>query len=199
MRVIVATLLGSGVVASCATAEGPKYAYEAVQLTLSDIGNFTDISPATTKQARHKKTECRAFPGSKDWPEETEWQRFNNSLDGALLKPVPAGAVCYPGPYHDAAKCSALASNQLITRAFFDDPISLSTQWTADNACNVVQPAIGQCIQGGLPTYVVNATTVKQIQIAVNFARNRNLRLVVRWFAIPYGLIVQVSTTNLIW
>jgi len=180
MRLIVATLLGFGVVTSCAAAEGPKYAYETVQLTLDDIGNFTDISPAATGRARCKKTECRAFPGSDDWPEEAEWQQFNSSLGGALLKPAPAGAVCYPGPYQDAAKCTALASNQLITKAFFDDPISLSTQWTADNACNVVQPPTGRCIQGGLPTYVVNATNVKHIQIAVNFARNRNLRLVVR-------------------
>lgn len=36
------------------------------------------------------------------------------------------------------------------------------------------------CTQGAYPTYVVNATTVAQIQLAVNFARNQNLRLVVK-------------------
>jgi FAD/FMN-containing dehydrogenase len=38
----------------------------------------------------------------------------------------------------------------------------------------------GTCEQGAYPTYVVNVTNVAQIQLAVNFARNLNLRLVVK-------------------
>lgn len=36
------------------------------------------------------------------------------------------------------------------------------------------------CTLGGFPTYSLNITTVAQIQLAINFARNLNLRLVVR-------------------
>lgn len=36
------------------------------------------------------------------------------------------------------------------------------------------------CTLGGYPSYVVNASTVANIQLAVNFARNSNLRLVVK-------------------
>lgn len=36
------------------------------------------------------------------------------------------------------------------------------------------------CELGGYPAYVVNASTVAQIQLAINFARNLNLRLVVK-------------------
>lgn len=36
------------------------------------------------------------------------------------------------------------------------------------------------CTLGGYPSYVVNVTSVTQIQLAVNFARNRNLRLIVK-------------------
>jgi hypothetical protein len=36
------------------------------------------------------------------------------------------------------------------------------------------------CSVGGYPEYVVKATTVAQIQLAVNFARERNLRLVIK-------------------
>lgn len=35
----------------------------------------------------------------------------------------------------------------------------------------------GNCTVGGYPTYVVNASTVAQVQKAVNFARDSNLRL----------------------
>lgn len=36
------------------------------------------------------------------------------------------------------------------------------------------------CEQGAYPVYAVNVTTVAQIQLAINFARNENLRLVVK-------------------
>lgn len=36
------------------------------------------------------------------------------------------------------------------------------------------------CSQGAYPIYAVNVSTVAQIQLAVNFARNLNLRLVVK-------------------
>lgn len=38
----------------------------------------------------------------------------------------------------------------------------------------------GNCTVGGYPSYVVNVTTVAQIQLAVNFARNSNLRFVIK-------------------
>ena len=61
MRLIVATLLGFGVVTSWAAAEGPKFAHEKVLLALDDVGNFPDIAPAANGRARCKKTECRAL------------------------------------------------------------------------------------------------------------------------------------------
>lgn len=38
----------------------------------------------------------------------------------------------------------------------------------------------GTCDQGGYPLYVVNVTNVEQIQLAVNFARNTGIRLVIK-------------------
>lgn len=38
----------------------------------------------------------------------------------------------------------------------------------------------GACTLGGYPSYVVNVTTVAQIQLAINFARNLNLRFVIK-------------------
>lgn len=36
------------------------------------------------------------------------------------------------------------------------------------------------CTLGGYPSYVVNASAVSDIQLAINFARNSNIRLVVK-------------------
>lgn len=38
----------------------------------------------------------------------------------------------------------------------------------------------GVCSIGGFPLYSVKVTNVAQIQLAINFARNLNIRLVVR-------------------
>lgn len=38
----------------------------------------------------------------------------------------------------------------------------------------------GKCTIGGFPLYSVNATNVAQIQLAINFARNLNLRLIIK-------------------
>ena len=38
----------------------------------------------------------------------------------------------------------------------------------------------GNCTLGGYPTYAINATNVAQIQLGINFARNNNIRLMVK-------------------
>lgn len=38
----------------------------------------------------------------------------------------------------------------------------------------------GKCTLGGYPSYAINATNVAQIQLGINFARNNNIRLVVK-------------------
>jgi len=68
--------------------------------------------------------------------------------------------------------------NGCTDRIFIDDPITVFMQWPEGDTCSLTLNATGNCTQGGWPVYVVNATTVKQIQIAVNFASNKKLRLV---------------------
>lgn len=41
-------------------------------------------------------------------------------------------------------------------------------------------PNSGTCTHGGYPVYAVNISNVGQIQLAINFARNANLRLVIK-------------------
>ncbi|KAK3389275.1 hypothetical protein B0H63DRAFT_427652 [Podospora didyma] len=127
------------------------------------------------------ETECRAFPGSDDWPSDNEWRRFNTSLGGALLKPLPPAAACYTGtPSYNLTQCRYIVNNASSGSFFHDDPVQILTQWTEGNTCLPAINATGTCSQGGFPVYVVNATTVKHVQAAVNFARNNNIRLVIK-------------------
>lgn len=96
------------------------------------------------------------------------------------MKPSPLAAVCYNGPLHDLSKCQNLLQRFFIARTYLDDPLTVLTEWPQGDTCPATPNPQGNCTQGGFPVYVVNATTVRQIQIAVNFARNKNLRLVIK-------------------
>jgi hypothetical protein len=186
MKVTILALIGWAV---ASRANGLTFDYETAQLISEDVGDFSTIAPApvengTTAVGRQSREDCRedcrAFPGAIDWPQDADWKRLNTSLGGALLKPVPAGAVCYAGTSYDAAKCTALVNSQVVTPALFADPLGYTTAWPLGKACPITASLTGKCTQGGFPSYVVNATSVKHIQIAVNFARNKNLRLVIK-------------------
>jgi hypothetical protein len=73
---------------------------------------------------------------------------------------------------------------QLTNSSFVgNNPIALDYPGD-DDACPPVNYAIGQvagnCTLGDVPVYSVDATSPADIQTAVNFARKRGLRLVVR-------------------
>ncbi|KAJ4399885.1 hypothetical protein N0V85_005895 [Neurospora sp. IMI 360204] len=171
-------------------ASASPFAPQDSQLTTKDISHFPSIafgSPASrsvsVKASSHR---CKAFPGDLDWPSDAEWDRLNRTLNGALLKPLPPGSVCYPSsPNYNPSACSTL-----FTKAYYlDDPVSPGQQWTTGNTCLPAQnlSATGNwnststCRQGGFPVYVVNATSVRDVQAAVNFARNKKIRLVIKY------------------
>jgi hypothetical protein len=65
-----------------------------------------------------------------------------------------------------------------------EDPLLPFTQWQLSNPCpvpgsNATLP-LSECKLSSFPAYVVNATTVKDVQLAVNFARNNNIRLTIK-------------------
>lgn len=145
---------------------------------IDDFGAVTfgnvHATPSTTR------SRCRAFPGDASWPRPQELRRLNDTVDGALLAPRPPASVWYStSPNFDANACRFLTSNASQTTFYLDDPVTILTQWPQGNTC--LLNATGNCTQGGYPVYVVNATSVKHIQAAVNFARNKNVRLVIKF------------------
>ncbi|KAI1777184.1 FAD-binding domain-containing protein [Hypoxylon cercidicola] len=173
------SLLVSTLFTVFASVKGANFAYENELLTSADIGNFSAIAFGNVSTAAPLEG-CRVSPGTAEWPLEQEWSQLNSSLGGALIKAVPPAAVCYDGPARDEAACNILLFNATFNNYYINNPVNVFSEWPEGDTCHL-RPASGEsCIQGGFPTYVVNATTVKQIQMAVNFARNKNLRLVIK-------------------
>ncbi|KAI0601046.1 hypothetical protein F4775DRAFT_607150 [Biscogniauxia sp. FL1348] len=178
-------ILLKAVILLSAVAKGANFPFEEKVLTEADIQAFPSIAfgniSALGNPDSYDGPECREYPGSEGWPTDDEWVQLNTSLGGVLLKPVPLGAACYDGPFRDEAKCDFILNNASTSRMWIDDPLSSLTTWPAGDACFATEDTEGlECTQGGYPVYVVNASTVKHIQAAVNFARNKNLRLVIK-------------------
>ncbi|KAK0617778.1 hypothetical protein B0T17DRAFT_495718 [Bombardia bombarda] len=166
-------------------AAGSSFSAADTQLTERDIGNFKAIAFASSisilSSARTNSSRCKAFPGDQSWPTADEWSRLNTTLGGVLLNPLPAASVCYPtSPAFNSAACNFLFTNASSTSFYLDDPLTSLNLWPQGNTCIASRTPTGNCTQGGYPVYVVNATSVKHVQAAVNFARNKNIRLVIK-------------------
>lgn len=60
---------------------------------------------------RAANSSCKVFPGDADWPSDSQWSAFNETVEGALIKSVPHASVCYEGPLYDEAACATLTAN----------------------------------------------------------------------------------------
>ncbi|KAL4878128.1 FAD binding domain protein [Aspergillus karnatakaensis] len=148
--------------------------------TISDLFLFADNS--TTSVEKRFWRICKTMPGDLLWPIGLVWDIFDILLGGRLIKASPLASPCYPGrPEYDAVKCTSVSGGWLASDVHMNDPTSIMCPLYQGRSC--MPPGFNftdTCTMGGYPSYVVNASSVAQIQLAVNFARNLNLRLVVK-------------------
>ncbi|KAH7130145.1 hypothetical protein B0J11DRAFT_503949 [Dendryphion nanum] len=127
------------------------------------------------------QTKCKLLPGDADWPTEAEWSAFNYTLGGRLIATIPLASPCYANwNNYDKEKCAAINAVWSTSPPHFSDPASVFAPIFQGRTCMPTEIPADNCTLGGFPSYVVNVSTVAHIQLAVNFARNSNLRLVVK-------------------
>ena len=135
-------------------------------LILFNVASFTDAF-------------CKSVPGTPGWPCLAEWQKFNESLSYQLLKPLPPAAPCHANePNFNNLTCAYIEA-QWATGAFHaDDPISTDSNNFNNDSC--LPDPTAPCSGEGYPIYVVNATNTEQVKLGVDFAREHNIRLVIK-------------------
>lgn len=52
---------------------------------------------------------CKCFPGDACWPSDREWDAFNRTVGGRLIKTVPFGWHCHD-PHYDETLCEQVRS-----------------------------------------------------------------------------------------
>ncbi|KAI0379035.1 FAD-binding domain-containing protein [Hypomontagnella monticulosa] len=128
---------------------------------------------------------CKTFPGEfVVFPGDITNRVFNLLLGGSLIKTKPLASPCY-GDYgnQDAAKCAEITSHWSDDSYIHtNDPTSINAILFEGTSCvpHTVNPYALNCTIGAYPAMSVNVTTTSQIQLAINLARNLNLRLVIK-------------------
>ncbi|KAJ3458156.1 hypothetical protein MRS44_012265 [Fusarium solani] len=167
---------------------------EKVQLTDSILSNLTDLQltnvsvlyfdDTTQNQKRGLQAglpKCKTFPGDLLWPGTIIWNVLDLVTGGAIIKTVPIGAACYDefGAVDDA-RCVQIIDQWTNSSLHEADPTSVMSPLYQGMTCMPSENPTGDCTLGGFPSYVIDARNVAHIQLAINFARTLNLRLVVK-------------------
>ncbi|KAF1993409.1 FAD-binding domain-containing protein [Amniculicola lignicola CBS 123094] len=150
-----------------------NFPWEEIQLTDAETQDYPEIRFGNDKNDPPARA-CRFIPGDDEWPSDQAWAKFNETLGGVLLKPLPLASVCYTGPNFNSTR---LCREQ---HTCANDPTSIHSLWPSGNTCVPTSNPNETCSQGGFPVYVVDARTVRHVQLAVNFARHSNIRVVIK-------------------
>lgn len=120
---------------------------------------------------------CKSTPYDASWPSIFQWNHLNGSLSGRLLHPSPPASACHS--YLGSNETCANITSSWSTFAFHqDNPIS--TAWNNMNNDSCLPSTSAPCSGLGYPVYVVNATSANDVKLAIDFARDNNVRLNVK-------------------
>ncbi|PYH76616.1 FAD-binding domain-containing protein [Aspergillus uvarum CBS 121591] len=128
---------------------------------------------------------CKNHPLGVTWPSEADWLSLNASIGGHLLRTVPVAASCWPNStFESHISCNTVQSQWTNSLWHASQPDSIDYPIYANNSClppNVTGYVHDRdCTTGGLPAYIVNATTETQIATAMKWAADRNIRIVIK-------------------
>lgn len=158
---------------------------EVLEVVNSQLGNISlgGLFSFATHRSRFNisTARCKTYVGDDLWPHTSLWDTFDSLLGEALLEVPPIASPCYTnwGNYN-ADICDLVSDNFTASSLHAEHPSSIMSPFYQGATCMPITGAPLNCTIGGYPYYVVNATNTAQVQIAVNFARNLGLRLVVK-------------------
>src|SRR5204862_2679745 len=127
----------------------------------------------------------RLRPPDPEWPDKASWAKLNEDVGGRLVKVNSPLSACREAP--DGRSCGDLF-RELKNPYFIGDEVGL-TQTAGWVDAWESQPSV----------YAVAAETTRDVVAAVNFARENNLRLVVKGGGHSYLGTSNAPDSLLIW
>ncbi|KAL2020586.1 hypothetical protein VTK56DRAFT_8174 [Thermocarpiscus australiensis] len=134
------------------------------------------------------KYACKCYPGDSCWPSATTWQKLNSTVGGNLRVNLPPGVPCYNTfqgllgnvSTYNAAECAKVTANWNDEQFQVELPAAALWTYFTNDTCRPTTNPSDTCTLGYYPVLVIMAKTVAHIQAGINFARDNNLRLIIR-------------------
>ncbi len=145
-------------------------------------------SQALTHSARGAVAQSparRVRPGDSSWPTETDWSKLKRVVEGRLIRIEPPFAACPKDP--NGAACLEILNRLKNPYYIGDQPGLTQTSGWVDGWMSA--PSV----------YAVAAAKVEDVVAAVNFAQEKNLRLVVKGGGHSYKGTSSSADSLLIW
>lgn len=140
---------------------------------------------ATLSAAASTNTICKTSPNDVNWPSTGEWTALNQSIQETLIKTAPVASSCYPGnPFGSKENCTEVTKHWPYAAYHSMWPESIDYLIYANSSC--LPPGVDGyssgkgCSVGGLPQYIVNASTELQIATAMEWASRHGIRITVK-------------------
>jgi FAD/FMN-containing dehydrogenase len=141
--------------------------------------------PLAAFAAADAKARDRVRPGDSGWPSDADWQRLNAAVGGALVKVASPFAACRDDPR--SAACDALFRSPANPWAIGDD-VALTQTFGWVGAWTTSPSAVA-----------VVARRAADVAAAIDFARERRVRLVVKGGGHSYQGTSNAADSLLIW
>lgn len=139
-----------------------------------------------SRRARHNgNTFRRRRPSDPNWPSETAWKRLNDEVDGNLTRVEFPLEACIKEPGGDV--CQSLIANIKNPYYIGEQPGLTQTLGWVD--AWFTKPSV----------YVVAARDARHVAAAINFARENDLRLVVKGGGHSYQGTSNAADSLLVW
>ncbi|KAI0469091.1 putative FAD-dependent isoamyl alcohol oxidase [Xylaria cf. heliscus] len=127
------------------------------------------------------ETKCRYLPGDDGWPSADDWSRLNDTVQGRLIATVPQASVCRSSPYgnYNAAACASLQGSWTEAEIYVTKPAEIMNPYYQNQSCDPFVTG-KSCELGNYAVYSVNVTGEDDVLAAVTFAKEKNIRLVIK-------------------
>ena len=156
-------------------------------MKLQDILRLCLVSPILGVNKVASATTCRCLYGQPCWPDNDQFTTLASQLSQPLLHPLPPESACYP-PSAPSGNCSVVMANSTDGNWRSDQPGSMQNinfetfifHNGSISACYLNTSLGIPCEQGSVPPVGVDARSASDVQAAVNFVKQHNLKAVVK-------------------
>ncbi|KAF3765307.1 putative FAD-dependent isoamyl alcohol oxidase [Cryphonectria parasitica EP155] len=131
---------------------------------------------------------CRVIPGDPDWPSTSTWQSLNETVGGRLIATVPLPSVCHANylgtlvmnDTYSTSECAAVQAEWLQDIVFIEHPAEVMNPYFQNQSCDPFTSKSVTCELGNYVSYSINVTGVDDVVAGLNFAKENNVRLVIK-------------------